>query len=64
MPLLIALRDAKVRTSDGSSPAIGLGHERWLPTGVTVVFDNDGSEPGEFLRFDFKTGPLQSSGQR
>jgi len=32
--------------------------------GATVVFENDGSKPSEILRFDFKTGPVTSSGQR
>jgi hypothetical protein len=62
--LLIALRDAALRTSDGSKTLLGLGHERWLPGGTAVVFENHGSESSEFLRFDFKTGPVTSSGQR
>ena len=62
--LLIALRDASLRTSDGSTTALGLGRERWLPAGTAFAFENGGSEPSEFLRFDFKTGPTTSSEQR
>ena len=62
--LLIALRDARLRTSDGSTTALGLGGERWLPAGTAFAFENGGSEPSEFLRFDFKTGPTTSSEQR
>lgn len=61
--LLIALRDVTLRTSEDSTTALDLGHERWLPAGTAVVFKSDGSEPSEVLRFDFKTGPVQS-GQR
>jgi hypothetical protein len=62
--LLIALREASVRTSDGSTMTLGLGRERWLPAGTAFAFENGGSEPSEFLRFDFKTGPTTSSEQR
>ena len=63
-----------VRERVGSSPAqlraggtdlnMRLGEERWIPPGSTVTVANIGSPSNDFLRFDFKTQPIDSSNSR
>ena len=61
--LLIAFQAAQLREKD-SDVTVRMGQERWIPAGSDLSFENVGSQPGEFLRFDFKTKPLASSNQR
>ena len=58
--LLIALQDAQVRGS-GAEITLRPGQERWIDASTTWAFENRGSGPTEFLRFDFKTAPIGSS---
>jgi hypothetical protein len=58
--LLIALRAAQLRGSR-STVTVDPGQERWVPAGSAVTFDNLGAQPGEFLRFDFKTPPIATA---
>jgi hypothetical protein len=62
--LLIALRDARLRERGGSEIAVRVGQEWWLSTGATLVMENVGPEPSEFLRFDFKTPPMSTVAHR
>lgn len=61
--LLIAFAASQLRDS-GVDLTMRPGQERWLPAGSTTTLENAGSDASEFLRFDFKTGPLTSSVQR
>lgn len=58
--LLITLQEAQVHAS-GAGITLRPGQERWLDAGATWAFENRGSGPAEFLRFDFKTAPIGSS---
>jgi quercetin dioxygenase-like cupin family protein len=62
--LVIALQPAKLRESGGSDITVRVGQERWIPADAEVRFENLGSGPSEFLRFDFKTAPVATSVQR
>jgi hypothetical protein len=55
--LLIALQEAQMRES-GADTTLRLGQERWLGDTGSLVFENPGPGPVEFLRFDFKTAPI------
>jgi hypothetical protein len=57
--LLIALQPAQLHAS-GADISLRLGQERWLGASTALAFENRGSTPAEFLRFDFKTPPASS----
>lgn len=61
--LLIAFQPAQLREKD-SDVTMRIGQERWIPAASQITFENVGSEPSEFLRFDFKTTPTSASRQR
>lgn len=61
--LLISFQAAQLREKR-SDVIMRIGQERWVPAGSTVTYENVGSQPTEFLRFDFKTAPTTSSNQR
>jgi hypothetical protein len=58
--LLIALQPAQLHAS-GVNVSFRLGQERWLGANASLAFENRGSAPAEFLRFDFKTPPTKLS---
>jgi hypothetical protein len=62
--LLIALRAATLRGSAGTTTAMSLGQERWLAAGAVGTTVNAGTEPSEFLRFDFKTRPIVATSKQ
>jgi hypothetical protein len=54
-PSSFKVTDAKGKTSPLS---LDMGQERFIGSGQRQTFQNTGSGPAEFLRFDFKTKPL------
>ena len=58
--LLLALQPAQLRESNGEI-SLRPGQARWIAAAASLAFDNRGSGPAEFLRFDFKTAPIASS---
>ena len=57
--LLIAVEPTQLRQS-GADVTLHAGEARWSGT-AAFAFENRGSGPSEFLRFDFKTAPIQAS---
>ena len=56
--LVISLQPAQLRES-GRDVTLRTGQERWIGANAALVFENRGSGPTEFLRFDFKTAPIE-----
>lgn len=59
--LLVALQPAQLRAPAGEDITLRVGQERWMAANTVMALENRSSEPTEFLRFDFKTGPIKPS---
>lgn len=59
--LLIALTPGRIeREPAAAEAALTAGQELWMKTDANQRLRNAGAEPMEFLRFDFKTPPLDA----
>ena len=58
--LLIGLTPGRIEREPAAAESLAAGQERWMKTDARDRLRNAGAEPMEFLRFDFKTPPLDA----